>query len=158
MGSAPLLASAAPIRPSRRAFPGSRAGVAARAAALAMLGLLGVAACSNVTFVKRRLPPPTQGPDGVTFHFEAPSAQHVQLAGDWPENNWLKGQAQTGSFNLGEMTDSDHDGVWQRAEKLAPGRYQYKFVIDRVTWKSDPNNPERTDDGFGGFNSLIVVK
>jgi hypothetical protein len=31
-------------------------------------------------------------------------------------------------------------------------------VIDRVNWKEDPNNPNRTDDGFGGFNSLLDVR
>ncbi len=114
--------------------------------------------CSTLNFVKRRLPPPTPTPEGVTFRFEAPSAKLVQLAGDWPENKWLAGQAQTGSFLVGEMKDEDGDGIWTRTEKLPPGRYQYKFVIDRVNWKDDPNNPNRTNDGFGGFNSLLDVR
>lgn len=114
--------------------------------------------CSNLNFIKRRLPPPTQTPDGVVFRFAAPSARVVQLAGNWPENNWLAGQAQTGSFLVGEMKDPEGTGVWQRVEKLPPGRYQYKFVIDRVNWKEDPNNPNRTDDSFGGFNSLLDVR
>jgi hypothetical protein len=42
-------------------------------------------------------------------------------------------------------------------EPLPPGRYEYKFVIDGVTWKEDPNNPQRVDDGFSGFNSLLIV-
>jgi len=117
-----------------------------------------VASCSTLNFVKRRLPPPTPGPDGVTFRFEAPSAKVVQLAGDWPENKWLGGQAQTGSFLVGEMKDEDGDGIWTRTEKLPAGRYQYKFVIDRVNWKQDPNNPSRIDDGYGGFNSLLDVR
>ena len=56
------------------------------------------------------------------------------------------------------MSDDDHDGIWERTEKLPPGRYQYKFVIDRVNWKEDPNNPDRTNDGFGGFNSMLDVR
>lgn len=114
--------------------------------------------CSTLSFVKRRLPPPTQTAQGMTFRFEAPSAKVVQLAGDWPENKWLAGQAQTGGFLVGEMKDEDGDGIWMRTEKLPSGRYQYKFVIDRVNWKQDPNNPNRTDDGFGGFNSLLDVR
>lgn len=125
--------------------------------ALIALGAL-VAGCSALGFVKRRLPPPTQTPAGVTFRFEAPSARLVQLAGNWPENDWLRGQAQTGSFRVGEMKDEDGDGIWERTEPLAPGRYQYKFVIDGVNWKQDPNNPNRTDDGYGGFNSLLDVR
>jgi 1,4-alpha-glucan branching enzyme len=114
--------------------------------------------CSTMNFIKRRLPPPTQTNEGVIFRFDAKSAKVVQLAGNWPENNWLQGQAQIGSFLVGEMKDADGDGVWERLEPLRPGRYQYKFVIDRVNWKEDPNNPNRTDDGFGGFNSLLDVR
>lgn len=120
--------------------------------------LLLVAGCSQLGFIKRRLPPPEPKDGKVTFHFEAPSAQTVQLAGNWPWNNWLAGQAQTGSFLVGEMTDANGDGIWERTEELPPGRYEYKFVIDRTSWKEDPNNPQRVDDGFGGFNSLLIVK
>lgn len=126
----------------------------------ALIGLLGVAlvvtSCSSLSFIKRRLPPPSQSDQGVVFQFEAPSARVVQLMGSWPENNWGAGQAQTGSFRVGEMTRGE-DGVWKRTEKLPPGRYQYKFKVDEVNWKEDPNNPQRLDDGFGGFNSLLVV-
>ena len=114
--------------------------------------------CSSLTFVKRRLPPPTQTPEGVIFRFYAPSASVVQLAGNWPENNWLQGQAQTAVLLVGAMTRESGGDVWTRTEKLAPGRYQYKFVIDRVNWKEDPNNPNRTDDGYSGFNSLLDVR
>lgn len=117
-----------------------------------------VCSCSTLNFVKRRLPPPTASAEGMIFRFEAPSAKVVQLAGDWPENKWLAGQAQTGTFLVGEMKDEDGDGIWTRTEKLPAGRYQYKFVIDRVNWKQDPNNPSRIDDGFGGFNSLLDVR
>jgi 1,4-alpha-glucan branching enzyme len=114
--------------------------------------------CGSLRFIKRRLPPPTPTAEGIVFRFEAPSARVVQLAGNWPENDWLRGQAQTGSFLVGEMKDPDGDGVWERVEKLTAGRYQYKFVIDRVTWKEDPNNPNRIDDGYGGNNSLLDVR
>ena len=125
------------------------------AAALALA--LGVASCSSLSFIKRRLPPPSAGPNGVTFRFEAPSARVVQLMGSWPENNWGAGQAQTGSFRVGEMTRGP-DGVWTRTEKLPPGRYQYKFKIDDVNWKEDPNNPQWVDDGYNGHNSLLNVE
>jgi hypothetical protein len=119
---------------------------------------IALAGCGSLNFIKRRLPPPTEQAGGILFRFEAPSAKVVQLAGNWPENNWLGGQAQTGSFLVGEMTDADKDGIWERVEPLPPGRYQYKFVIDRVNWKFDPNNPQRVDDGFGGSNSLLIVE
>lgn len=123
-----------------------------------MAAVLLLSACgSRLNFIKRRLPPPQRTDKGIMFQFEARSARIVQVAGNWPENNWLAGQAQTGSFRIGEMKDEDGDGIWTRYEPLPPGRYQYKFVIDGVTWKEDPNNPQRTGDGFGGNNSLLVV-
>lgn len=121
-----------------------------------LIGLV-TAGCGGLNFIKKRLPPPTETAEGVRFRFYAPSARTVQLAGNWPWNNWLAGQAQTGSFLVGEMTDEDGDGVWERVEELPPGRYEYKFVIDRVNWKEDPNNPQKLDDGYGGFNSLLVL-
>jgi hypothetical protein len=114
--------------------------------------------CSTLNFIKPRLPPPQQTEQGTLFRFYAPSARIVQLAGNWPENNWLGGQAQTGSFRIGLMTDDDKDGIWTRHEPLPPGRYEYKFRIDEVNWKEDPNNPQKTGDGFGGYNSLLIVK
>jgi 1,4-alpha-glucan branching enzyme len=117
--------------------------------ALATVAALSLATgCSSLNFIKRRLPPPTQTKDGVRFVFYAPSAQRVQLIG----------QAQIGSFLVGEMKDLSGTGVWERTEKLPPGRYEYKFLIDRVNWKEDPNNPNRTDDHYGGFNSIVDVR
>jgi len=112
----------------------------------------------SLNFIKRRLPPPTRQGDGtVLFRYDAPSARVVQLAGEWPANDWLRGQAQTGSYLVGLLEDPDGDGVWERREPLPPGRYQYKFVIDEQNWKEDPNNPQRVDDGYGGFNSLVII-
>lgn len=111
-----------------------------------------------LSFIKKRLPPPYKAPEGYLFQFEAPSAHRVQLAGNWEWNDWLRGQAETGSYLVGLMEDDDQDGIWQIVEDLPSGRYQYKFVIDEHTWKEDPNNPLRIDDGFGGFNSLLIVE
>ncbi len=33
---------------------------------------------------------------------------------------------------------------------------QYKFVVDG-NWIADPNNPNKVDDGYGGFNSVLGV-
>ena len=54
------------------------------------------------------------------------------------------------------MTDPDGDGVYTVTIPLAPGRYQYKFVVDGQ-WFQDPNNPEEADDGYGGHNSVVDV-
>ncbi len=40
---------------------------------------------------------------------------------------------------------------------LPAGVYQYKFVVNGNTWYPDPKNPEKTPDGFGGWNSVLQV-
>ena len=129
-----------------------------RAVAVAVVAVA-LAGCATLTFVKPRLAPPIPNSDGVvTFHFYAPYATLVQLGGDWEDNRWLAGTAQIAGARVGSMGGPDKGGIWALTVKLPPGRHQYKFRIDSNTWKDDPNNPERVDDGFGGFNSLVVVK
>lgn len=131
------------------------------AALLALVLAVAVAAGSgcNADFIKRRLPPPARQPDGrILFRFDAPSARVVQLMGNWPENDWGRGLAQTGSYLVGLMEKDPTSGIWTRLEHLRPGRYQYKFKIDEQNWKEDPNNPQKVDDGYGGFNSLLIVE
>ncbi|MDI6807568.1 MAG: glycogen-binding domain-containing protein [Candidatus Eisenbacteria bacterium] len=122
-----------------------------------IFGLL-ISGCTGLGFIKPRLDPPARVHGGYLFKFYVPYATVVQLAGNWEDNNWLAGNAQNAGTRIGEMQDSEKDGVWTIVVNLAPGRYQYKFVIDGQTWKEDPNNPEKTDDGYGGFNSLFIVK
>ena len=68
-------------------------------------------------------------------------------------------------FLAGEMNDwnpkalpmkAGDDGGWTATVYLDEGVYQYKFVADGV-WKFDPANPDKIDDGFGGFNSMLVL-
>ena len=117
-----------------------------------------ISGCAGLGFIKPRLDPPTKFQGGVLFKFYAPYATVVQIAGNWEDNNWLAGNAQNAGSRIGEMQDPEKDGVWTILVNLAPGRYMYKFVIDGQTWKEDPNNPEKSDDGYGGFNSLLIVK
>lgn len=85
----------------------------------------------------------------VKFTYEPDgSPEIVYVAGSF--NNWnAAGIA---------MSDNDDDGVWEAELDLPPGTYQYKFVVDGTDWKPDPNNPNQTDDGFGGYNSVIQVQ
>lgn len=115
--------------------------------------------CTRLEFIKRRLPPPEKTLEGcIRFRFEAPSARIVQLMGNWPDNDWGRGLAQTGSYLIGLMELNPESGIWERVECLPAGRYQYKFKIDEQNWKEDPNNPQKVDDGYGGFNSLLIVE
>jgi len=82
--------------------------------------------------------------DGVIFRFYEPNAQIVYLAGTF--NNWAP---------TGLPMSKTKDGIWEVKVKLIPGNYQYKFVINGTTWKEDPTNPAKVDDGYGGFNSAF---
>ena len=48
-------------------------------------------------------------------------------------------------------------GVYSAKLKLAPGNYQYKFVIDG-TWCADPENANAVPNDQGTYNSVITVK
>lgn len=85
--------------------------------------------------------------EGVRFVYNAPSASHVNLAGEF--NTW--------STSATPMTKGD-GGDWSVVIALSPGMYQYKFVIGGNDWHEDPHNPAKVDDNYGGFNSLFVVK
>lgn len=84
----------------------------------------------------------------VTFRYQPViSAQKVTLAGSF--NNWDK--------NATLMSDEDGDGIWEVTLYLEPGEYQYKFVINDTVWVKDPNAKLTAPDGFGDFNSVIIV-
>ncbi len=89
----------------------------------------------------------TAGSDGtILFRHRAPGAQNAFVAGSF--NNWnASGQA---------MVDPDGDGTWEARVTLAPGTYEYKFVIDG-NWITDETAANFKDDGFGGKNSIIEV-
>lgn len=84
--------------------------------------------------------------EGVVFSYQDSSASIVKLAGDF--NDW-EPEAHSMHFEQGQ-------GVWTTVMPLAPGRYQYRFVVDGE-WRHDPNNPNFEHDPYGGMNSVIDV-
>ena len=80
----------------------------------------------------------------VTFRIDAPNAKEVFLAGEF--NSW--------SSNTLPMHKKE--GIWQVTIPLRPGAYQYKFVVDG-NWMEDPENPAKTSNGYGGYNSCITI-
>lgn len=81
----------------------------------------------------------------VTFTVHADEGKAVYVAGEF--NNWDP-SAKKMAYN---------DGVYAATLKLAPGSYQYKFVIDG-TWCADPENVNAVPNDQGTFNSVIEVK
>jgi hypothetical protein len=86
--------------------------------------------------------------DGVLFTFIDQKIQRISIVGDF--NNW--------STTADPLFDRAGDGTWTIRIPLQPGRYEYKYIIDGKKWTPDPWNPDVVDDGFGGFNSVIVVE
>lgn len=84
----------------------------------------------------------------VTFMPEqARSARTVHVIGDF--NGWDK---------QSDPMHRDDKGVFGLELRLAPGRYAYKFLINGEWFIADPNCNEYTVDGYGGRNSVLVVK
>ena len=49
------------------------------------------------------------------------------------------------------------DGHWETTIALAPGRYEYKFVVDG-NWKHDPLARVNVWNQSGSLNSVIEVR
>ena len=114
----------------------------------------------SLNFIKKRLSPPHKVEDGILFQYDAPSARQVNLAGNFPDNEWLKYGNQFDVMR-DDGINGDRvagDGIWSIVKSLSSGRYEYKFVVDRNSWIEDPNALDNTDDGYGGKNSVLIVK
>ena len=111
--------------------------VAAKKVSAAAKGAATVAKKTPVKAAERR----------VTFTVRNEPGKAVYLAGCF--NQWNP----TGK----KMTDKKKDGVYSTTIKLAPGTYEYKFVIDGV-WCADPENTDVVKNDCGTLNSVITVK
>ena len=47
-------------------------------------------------------------------------------------------------------------GTWKGSVLLAPGRYEYRFIVDGQ-WRDDPNCVQRVPNAFGGSNCVVEV-
>ena len=121
--------------------------------------LIAVDGCS-MSYIKKRLSAPHRVDGGILFQYDAPSARHVNLAGNFPDNEWLRNGDKVDVMNdMGVNGDRiAGDGIWPILKELPKGRYEYKFVIDRNSWVKDPNALDTIDDGYGGENSVLIVK
>ncbi|MEY4010357.1 MAG: hypothetical protein RLZZ93_1049 [Actinomycetota bacterium] len=92
---------------------------------------------------------PKLGLRQVLFRYKpATKPNELSLAGQF--NDWTVGKT--------PMTDPDGDGVYTATLLLAPGSYQYKFVVNATGWTQDKDGQDaESDDGFGGKNSIRNV-
>lgn len=83
----------------------------------------------------------------VTFTLHEEKGRSVYLAGEF--NDW--------STTAKKMAYKARSGIYTVSIKLAPGSYQYKFVLDGK-WCADPENVNCVANDKGTFNSVITVK
>ncbi|MCB9631651.1 MAG: hypothetical protein H6721_05870 [Sandaracinus sp.] len=99
--------------------------------------------------------PPPPPCNEHTFEYVNATATTVWVAGSFnlrPDGNWASTLAE-GVLELERMGDT-----WTLTTLIEPIEpHQYKFIVDGTTWIADPANPNRVDDGFGGFNSVLDV-
>lgn len=81
----------------------------------------------------------------TVFTFHSATAKKVSLAGDF--NNW----------DMGSLSaKKDAKGNWSVKVNLAPGRHEYKFVVDGA-WINDPV-AAAVSNSYGSQNSVIEVR
>jgi serine protease AprX len=92
---------------------------------------------------------PEQAPGGpVSFFYYNPRVRRVGLIGDF--NGW---------FARGYDFTQERAGVFVlRVPAPAPGVYRYKFLLDDRTAVDDPESLDKEPDGYGRFNSRIIVR
>ena len=81
----------------------------------------------------------------ITFKLEAPEAKEAILAGDF--NSW---------DGKKHIMKRDKKGRWSKIVTLAPGRYEYKFLVDGQ-WQNDPGNDQMVHNSFGTLNNFLTV-
>ncbi len=81
------------------------------------------------------------------FRFNDPDQSHkqVQILGDI--NAW----------NPSNTTVQYQDGAWTSSMYLTPGTYGYQLIIDG-SQGLDPQNPEKMENGIGGYNSPLIIE
>ena len=81
----------------------------------------------------------------ITFKLEASEAREAILAGDF--NNWDLTK---------HIMKKDNKGTWSKIVTLAPGRYEYKFLVDGQ-WQNDPGNDQMVANSFGTLNNILTI-
>ncbi len=88
---------------------------------------------------------PKNGCVELELRYEAPQAEKVCVAGDF--NQWRAGDARL---------SRDATGTWKTKLWLAPGRYEYRFIVDSE-WRDDPHAAARVPNDFGSSNCVLHV-
>jgi 1,4-alpha-glucan branching enzyme len=81
----------------------------------------------------------------VRFALVMPRAKQVWLCGEF--NAWSPSAT---------PMKRHREGYWETTVALAPGRYQYKFLVDGE-WITDPAAQKNVRNQHGSLNSVLDV-
>lgn len=84
----------------------------------------------------------------VKVFFFYPQAARVAVTGDF--NGWDPAGL--------PLKVAGRPGLWEVTLKLSPGAYNYNFIVDGDRLLPDPESADQMPDGFGGTNSILLVK
>ena len=82
------------------------------------------------------------------FIIVVPTATSMSLVGEF--NDW--------DAMRNPMTRVSDEGAWSITIPLAPGRYEYQFVVDGTNHITDPTRPQASSDFAGTANSVVTVE
>lgn len=81
-----------------------------------------------------------------TFNPQGKTYKRVQIAGQM--NDWAP--------SLSPDLKLNDNGLYEVTLNLSPGTYLYQMAVDGDQ-NPDPNNPNKVDNGYGKFNSILQV-
>ncbi len=84
----------------------------------------------------------------IVFDLYAPSAKGVEIVGTF--SGW--------KMEVLPLKGPDAVGYWAIPIKLAPGRYEYEFLINGKRVVPDDDGEDLRPDGFGHENSVVMLK
>jgi hypothetical protein len=84
----------------------------------------------------------------VRIYFYFPPARKVAVTGDF--NGWDPQGV--------PLRSAGKPGLWETTLRLEPGAYSYNFIVDGSMLVPDPNSPTQMPDGYGGTNSIMLVR
>jgi len=133
------------LAPTRTARIGQLAVVGATAALFLILGAFIAGRTSLLPSAQPKEPSlEVASNQEVLFVVPALNAQNVSVVGDF--NAW----------EATALSDDNQDGIWTASIPLAPGRYEYAFVIDERWWGQDPLADEYVRS-FDQYSSVRYV-
>lgn len=92
--------------------------------------------------------PPVKVIKEVKIYFYCPPARKVAMTGDF--NGW-------DSVGV-PLKRAGKPGLWTTELRIPPGAYSYNFIVDGEVLVPDPNSDNQMPDGYGGTNSILLVR